>query len=251
MTVFASGSRCRRSSTTPRSRSRVARVAEAAELDGVFVYDHLWRGDPPEPPARARMLRAVGRGRGGDGALPRSARSSRAPRCGRPRRWRTRSRPRSASAAGGCSRRSAPATRRAGPRTRRSGSTSARWPNGSRRCTTPCARARARAIPVWVGGRGAAGPRDRRASPTAGTRGAPDPTCSRAKPRSCASRARRDVHVGRSRASARGRRGGVGGPVAALRRRRRELDHRRARRFAATPPTRPSSARCARRSAAR
>jgi alkanesulfonate monooxygenase SsuD/methylene tetrahydromethanopterin reductase-like flavin-dependent oxidoreductase (luciferase family) len=26
---------------------RVARVAEAAELDGVFVYDHVWRGDPP------------------------------------------------------------------------------------------------------------------------------------------------------------------------------------------------------------
>jgi len=25
----------------------VARAAEAADLDGVFVYDHLWRGDPP------------------------------------------------------------------------------------------------------------------------------------------------------------------------------------------------------------
>jgi alkanesulfonate monooxygenase SsuD/methylene tetrahydromethanopterin reductase-like flavin-dependent oxidoreductase (luciferase family) len=25
----------------------VARAAEAANLDGVFVYDHLWRGDPP------------------------------------------------------------------------------------------------------------------------------------------------------------------------------------------------------------
>jgi alkanesulfonate monooxygenase SsuD/methylene tetrahydromethanopterin reductase-like flavin-dependent oxidoreductase (luciferase family) len=25
----------------------VARAAEAAELDGVFVYDHVWRGDPP------------------------------------------------------------------------------------------------------------------------------------------------------------------------------------------------------------
>jgi alkanesulfonate monooxygenase SsuD/methylene tetrahydromethanopterin reductase-like flavin-dependent oxidoreductase (luciferase family) len=25
----------------------VAHAAEAAELDGVFVYDHLWRGDPP------------------------------------------------------------------------------------------------------------------------------------------------------------------------------------------------------------
>ena len=25
----------------------VARAAEAAELDAVFVYDHLWRGDPP------------------------------------------------------------------------------------------------------------------------------------------------------------------------------------------------------------
>jgi alkanesulfonate monooxygenase SsuD/methylene tetrahydromethanopterin reductase-like flavin-dependent oxidoreductase (luciferase family) len=25
----------------------VARAAETAELDGVFVYDHLWRGDPP------------------------------------------------------------------------------------------------------------------------------------------------------------------------------------------------------------
>jgi Luciferase-like monooxygenase len=25
----------------------VARAAEAAELDGVFVYDHLWRGEPP------------------------------------------------------------------------------------------------------------------------------------------------------------------------------------------------------------
>jgi alkanesulfonate monooxygenase SsuD/methylene tetrahydromethanopterin reductase-like flavin-dependent oxidoreductase (luciferase family) len=27
----------------------VARAAEAAGLDGVFVYDHLWRGDPPNP----------------------------------------------------------------------------------------------------------------------------------------------------------------------------------------------------------
>ena len=26
---------------------RVAMAAEQAELDGVFVYDHLWRGDPP------------------------------------------------------------------------------------------------------------------------------------------------------------------------------------------------------------
>jgi len=25
----------------------IARAAEEAELDGVFVYDHLWRGDPP------------------------------------------------------------------------------------------------------------------------------------------------------------------------------------------------------------
>ena len=25
----------------------IARAAEAAELDGVFVFDHLWRGDPP------------------------------------------------------------------------------------------------------------------------------------------------------------------------------------------------------------
>src|SRR5262249_6905699 len=25
----------------------VARTAEAAGVDGVFVYDHLWRGDPP------------------------------------------------------------------------------------------------------------------------------------------------------------------------------------------------------------
>jgi len=27
---------------------RVARAAEEAGLDGVFVYDHLWRGDPPD-----------------------------------------------------------------------------------------------------------------------------------------------------------------------------------------------------------
>ena len=27
---------------------RVAMAAEQAELDGVFVYDHLWRGDPPD-----------------------------------------------------------------------------------------------------------------------------------------------------------------------------------------------------------
>jgi len=26
----------------------VAHAAEAAEIDGVFVYDHLWRGDPPD-----------------------------------------------------------------------------------------------------------------------------------------------------------------------------------------------------------
>jgi hypothetical protein len=26
---------------------RIARAAEAAGLDGVFAYDHLWRGDPP------------------------------------------------------------------------------------------------------------------------------------------------------------------------------------------------------------
>jgi alkanesulfonate monooxygenase SsuD/methylene tetrahydromethanopterin reductase-like flavin-dependent oxidoreductase (luciferase family) len=27
----------------------VARAAEAAGLDGVFVYDHVWRGEPPDP----------------------------------------------------------------------------------------------------------------------------------------------------------------------------------------------------------
>jgi len=27
---------------------RVAKAAEAAGLDGVFVFDHLWRGDPPD-----------------------------------------------------------------------------------------------------------------------------------------------------------------------------------------------------------
>jgi alkanesulfonate monooxygenase SsuD/methylene tetrahydromethanopterin reductase-like flavin-dependent oxidoreductase (luciferase family) len=26
----------------------IARAAEDAELDGIFVYDHLWRGDPPD-----------------------------------------------------------------------------------------------------------------------------------------------------------------------------------------------------------
>jgi len=31
----------------PEIAIRVAKAAEAAELDGVFVFDHLWRGDPP------------------------------------------------------------------------------------------------------------------------------------------------------------------------------------------------------------
>ena len=49
----------------------VARAAEAAGLDAVFVFDHLWRGDPPEPPAGAGVLRAARRGRGGDRPHPR------------------------------------------------------------------------------------------------------------------------------------------------------------------------------------
>ena len=32
----------------PETPIRVARAAEAAGLDAVFVFDHLWRGDPPD-----------------------------------------------------------------------------------------------------------------------------------------------------------------------------------------------------------
>ncbi len=44
----------------------VARAAEAAGLDGVFVYDHLVAGRPAEPASGVRVLRAAGCGRGGD-----------------------------------------------------------------------------------------------------------------------------------------------------------------------------------------
>ena len=38
----------------------VARAAEAAELDGVFVYDHLWRGDPPNRRAALECFALLG-----------------------------------------------------------------------------------------------------------------------------------------------------------------------------------------------
>jgi len=44
----------------------VAHAAEAADLDGVFVYDHLWRGDAPNRQSGDRVLRAHRRGRSRD-----------------------------------------------------------------------------------------------------------------------------------------------------------------------------------------
>ncbi len=38
----------------------VARAAEAAELDGVFVYDHVWRGDPPNRRPALECLSLLG-----------------------------------------------------------------------------------------------------------------------------------------------------------------------------------------------
>jgi hypothetical protein len=38
----------------------VARAAEDAELDGVFVYDHLWRGDPPHRRPALECLALLG-----------------------------------------------------------------------------------------------------------------------------------------------------------------------------------------------
>jgi alkanesulfonate monooxygenase SsuD/methylene tetrahydromethanopterin reductase-like flavin-dependent oxidoreductase (luciferase family) len=38
----------------------VARAAEDAELDGVFVYDHLWRGDPPNRRPALECLALLG-----------------------------------------------------------------------------------------------------------------------------------------------------------------------------------------------
>jgi alkanesulfonate monooxygenase SsuD/methylene tetrahydromethanopterin reductase-like flavin-dependent oxidoreductase (luciferase family) len=38
----------------------VARAAEAADLDGVFVYDHMWRGDPPNRRPAIECLSLLG-----------------------------------------------------------------------------------------------------------------------------------------------------------------------------------------------
>jgi alkanesulfonate monooxygenase SsuD/methylene tetrahydromethanopterin reductase-like flavin-dependent oxidoreductase (luciferase family) len=38
----------------------VARAAEESELDGVFVYDHLWRGDPPNRRPALECLALLG-----------------------------------------------------------------------------------------------------------------------------------------------------------------------------------------------
>jgi alkanesulfonate monooxygenase SsuD/methylene tetrahydromethanopterin reductase-like flavin-dependent oxidoreductase (luciferase family) len=39
---------------------KVARAAEDAELDGVFVYDHLWRGNPPNRRPALECLALLG-----------------------------------------------------------------------------------------------------------------------------------------------------------------------------------------------
>jgi alkanesulfonate monooxygenase SsuD/methylene tetrahydromethanopterin reductase-like flavin-dependent oxidoreductase (luciferase family) len=39
---------------------KVARAAEDAELDGVFVFDHLWRGDPPNRRPALECLSLLG-----------------------------------------------------------------------------------------------------------------------------------------------------------------------------------------------
>ena len=76
VTVDASGCTLPSFVEDPEIPIAVARAAEAAGLDAVFVFDHLWRGDPPSRAARARVLRAARRGRGGDDAHRASARSS-------------------------------------------------------------------------------------------------------------------------------------------------------------------------------
>ena len=111
---------------------------------------------PAEPPARARVLRAARRGRGGDDAQSASARSSRARRCARPRRSRTRF----ATAqrvsggrliAGDRRGRLAEPGRERGVRSRRS----ARWSTASTALHDAVRAARGRDYPVWVGGQAA------------------------------------------------------------------------------------------------
>ena len=62
----------------------VARAAEEAGLDAVFVFDHLWRGDPPESAPRVGVLRAARRDRGGDHADPGRDAGRARRRCARP-----------------------------------------------------------------------------------------------------------------------------------------------------------------------
>ena len=133
----------------------VARAAEAAGLDAVFVFDHLWRGDPPNRRPALECFALLGAvaaetdahpgrhaRRARDAAPAGDARQLLPDRAARERRSADR-------------RRSARATRRAGPRTRRSGSSSARWSTASPRCTTRCAPRAGGDYPVWVGGRAA------------------------------------------------------------------------------------------------
>ena len=85
-----SASRCRRSATTSEPALAVAAAAEAAGLDGVFAYDHLFRRDRDGRRRPAlEMFALMGAVAAATDARSRSAPSSRARRCARTRRWRT------------------------------------------------------------------------------------------------------------------------------------------------------------------
>ena len=62
----------------------VARAAEAAGLDAVFVFDHLWRGDAPNRRPALECFALLGAVAAETTTHRASARSSRARRCGPP-----------------------------------------------------------------------------------------------------------------------------------------------------------------------
>ena len=185
----------------------VARAAEAAGLDGVFVFDHLWRGDPPNRRPALECFALLGAvaaetSRIHVGTLV--ARATLRP-AGHARQLlpHRAARERRSAHRGDRRRRLAEPGRERGVRAR------VRHDGRSRRsrCTTRCARAGAATIRC---GSAVAPRRCARSSrsPTAGTVGAGRPTRfaadSRARSRG---RSPRHDHVGRPRADRRRRRG--------------------------------------------
>ena len=229
-----------------RARGRSGRARRRVRLRPLFA-----RGDG-RAAARARVLRAARRGRGRDRSGSRSARSSRARRCGRPRRSRTRSTPCSGSAAAACI-----AGLGAGDSQSRAENETFGLEFGYEVDRVNALRTTLRALrghgyPVWVGGRAAPGRpgrgRRRRRLEPVGRSSRSSPASRRgpgARARGVARAASLTawgglVLLGAPRPKPRrSGRGSVAGPTcssagpsrsptaARLRRRRRELDHRR------------------------